>query len=250
VSVKVGVRNSEDMSEEASVEDQLMPDEPAAASEDEGANSQDGEEGVYEIEAILEARRNMYGKSRMGYFVKWKGYGEEENSWIDEKDAGGATELIREYWKTRPKNQASSSKEKATKGRTSTRKSDAGASTRTIPSKRVLNVDSESEDGNMNASKKNGSMAVETDNEQLPQGVNVNGFANKKSWEKDIQEIETVERDANGMLTVYFKLGDGKRAKEEHRIARQRFPQKLLDFYEHSIAWRDEDGQLVSRNSG
>jgi Chromo (CHRromatin Organisation MOdifier) domain len=27
-------------------------------------------------------------QGRMGYFVKWKGYGKEENSWVDEKDAG------------------------------------------------------------------------------------------------------------------------------------------------------------------
>lgn len=24
----------------------------------------------------------------MGYFVKWKGYAEEHNSWVDEQDAG------------------------------------------------------------------------------------------------------------------------------------------------------------------
>jgi hypothetical protein len=51
------------MSEEATVEDQLMSTDPPPATEDESSNSQggDGENEEYEIEAILDARRNMFG---------------------------------------------------------------------------------------------------------------------------------------------------------------------------------------------
>ena len=44
----------------------------------------DGEE-EYEVEDIV--GHKMY-RGKLRYLVKWKGYGEEHNSWVDEKDAG------------------------------------------------------------------------------------------------------------------------------------------------------------------
>lgn len=68
------------------------------------------EESEYEIEAIIDAKRGSFpevgrhertickpttqdasslsSQGRMGYFVKWKGYPDSENSWVDEQDAG------------------------------------------------------------------------------------------------------------------------------------------------------------------
>lgn len=82
------------------------PEETAAEAEDE----EEEEEEEYEIEKILDAKKGQFSgvspfilcspvirdqsmcplatKGRMGYFVKWKGYGEEHNSWVDEHDAG------------------------------------------------------------------------------------------------------------------------------------------------------------------
>ena len=61
----------------------------------------------------------------------------------------GASELIREYWARRPKQQASATpKDKGSKSRGRPRKSEGAVSTRTVPSKRVLsneNSDSEAE---------------------------------------------------------------------------------------------------------
>jgi len=72
--------------------------EQHAQSDDPGPADSDGDSEVYEIEAILDAKRGATGSTRIGYFVKWKGYGDEENSWVDERDAGGAKELISDYW--------------------------------------------------------------------------------------------------------------------------------------------------------
>lgn len=83
------------------------PEQPAQ-SDDPGPADSDGDSEVYEIEAILDAKRGatgsvsscchlltkknashvVYPKTRIGYFVKWKGYPDEENSWVDERDAG------------------------------------------------------------------------------------------------------------------------------------------------------------------
>jgi hypothetical protein len=38
-----------------------------------------------------------YVQGKWSYFVHWKGYGSDEDMWIDEDDAGGAEELIKEW---------------------------------------------------------------------------------------------------------------------------------------------------------
>jgi len=244
------------MSEEAAVEGQLISKEPSPAGENNATISQsegNGEE-EYEIEAILEARRNMFAKTRMGYLVKWKNYEETENSWVDEKDAVGATELIREYWARRPKQQVNSSpKDKGSKSRGRARKSEGPISTRSVPSKRVLSneqSDSEAESASNGNNKK---MRLDndelTDDENRVYAASVKDLIGKRSWEKLVGQIETVEKDSNGMLTVYFVLSNGVRCREDSRIARSKFPDKLFDFYETKIAWRDTEGNLIGKNA-
>ncbi|KAH9039265.1 hypothetical protein EDB85DRAFT_283499 [Lactarius pseudohatsudake] len=84
------------------------PEQPAQ-SDDPGPGDSDGESEVYEIEAILDAKRGATGSTKIGYLVKWKGYPDEENSWVDERDAGGAKELIADYWLRHGKKKASPS---------------------------------------------------------------------------------------------------------------------------------------------
>ncbi|KAH6916265.1 hypothetical protein BKA70DRAFT_1368469 [Coprinopsis sp. MPI-PUGE-AT-0042] len=84
------------------------------------AESEDENEEEYEIEEILDAKRGHFANGRIGYFVKWKGYGSDENSWVDENDAGNAQALIDAYWnKNQHKKRFPETKPAAKKGRQS-----------------------------------------------------------------------------------------------------------------------------------
>ncbi|KAL0956868.1 hypothetical protein HGRIS_002976 [Hohenbuehelia grisea] len=47
----------------------------------------------YKVEKILDSRLRMYD-GRTGYYVKWKNFGSEYNSWVDERDIRNAEQLI------------------------------------------------------------------------------------------------------------------------------------------------------------
>ncbi|GBC50808.2 hypothetical protein RhiirA5_504882 [Rhizophagus irregularis] len=49
----------------------------------------------FEVEAIIDHKTKSNGG--MEYLLKWKDFGDEENSWIDEEDTN-APSLIRNYW--------------------------------------------------------------------------------------------------------------------------------------------------------
>jgi len=57
----------------------------------------DGEE-EYEVEEILDDHIKPRTRNQKQYYVKWKGYAQSENSWVDEKDLH-ASELLEEYLK-------------------------------------------------------------------------------------------------------------------------------------------------------
>ena len=56
----------------------------------------------YEVESILDSR--MSGRQGLQYLVKWKGYGNEENSWEPERNLTNAQALLREYHHNHPQN--------------------------------------------------------------------------------------------------------------------------------------------------
>ena len=56
----------------------------------------DGEE-EYKVKAILDSRRWGRGH-KLQYLIKWKGYSDAENQWVDSKDIH-ANQLIEQFWK-------------------------------------------------------------------------------------------------------------------------------------------------------
>lgn len=89
--------------------------EPDRASESEEApgekdEEEEEEEEEFEIEDVIDSQRGYFGdvrplssssvqnnwmltrlKGKFGYFVKWKGYPSEDNSWVHEDDAAYLT---------------------------------------------------------------------------------------------------------------------------------------------------------------
>jgi len=69
-------------------------------SSEEAADDQ-AEEEEYEIEKLLDAKKGHFAPKRWAFEVKWKGYPDSENSWVDEPDIF-AKELIEQFWEDHP----------------------------------------------------------------------------------------------------------------------------------------------------
>ena len=59
-----------------------------------------GEEEQYEVEQVLDERNYGHRKKKQ-YLVKWKGYPDSDNQWLDAKDMDNAQELIAEFHDSR-----------------------------------------------------------------------------------------------------------------------------------------------------
>ncbi|OSD04860.1 hypothetical protein PYCCODRAFT_1363355 [Trametes coccinea BRFM310] len=236
--------------------------------EDEGSEEDDEEdEEEYEIEAILDAKHGTFPEGRVGYLVKWKGYGEEHNSWVDEKDAEGARDLIAEFWKHHKKGSRKSDvKPKATpKPRKSSVKADSDVES-TAPAKkrgrqskstpaRAASDEEDEEDAapkQKKPRKSAGGSAAKTNNRRKSNAsaadedgepyADLRKLKDMASWEHLVERIDTVERTENGDLFVYFTLKNGKgHAREKSDICKKKMPYKLIDFYESNLRWKPSD---------
>ncbi|KAG6907892.1 hypothetical protein DXG01_006999 [Tephrocybe rancida] len=186
-------------------------------------DAKDGEEEPeeeYEIEKILDAKRGSFPEGRMGYFVKWKGYGDDENSWVDENDAH-APHLIEEFWKKNP-NKKGGRKSMDAKTPKKPRKSAApeevaeSASVATKKRGRKSQADLSAKEGASASdvratkkAKKNGAAPKSEDDVHPDDEVvvgDMSNFMHVQSWEHLVDTIDTIERAQDGSLRVYFSL--------------------------------------------
>ncbi|KAK7466306.1 hypothetical protein VKT23_005033 [Stygiomarasmius scandens] len=232
--------------------------------DDDHENGVEGDEDdeEYEIEEILKHRRNMFEDGRIGYFCRWKGYGPDQNSWVDEKDAGNATELIDAYW---AKQNAKKKPRKSTDAKT--RQSTAAESPDPAPAPKkrgrksaAKSEDVEPEEEEQTSKRQRTKTASRTKTQSTePEDVvmeeledQISGpeymkkhFPNRKSWEDIVDTIDTVERSpTDGSLLVYFRLNaknGGTRVRLESPICREKFPQALITFYESNLKWKETE---------
>ncbi|KJA25706.1 hypothetical protein HYPSUDRAFT_37143 [Hypholoma sublateritium FD-334 SS-4] len=239
----------------------------SAPVEDNGAESEsDGGEGgsEYEIEEVLDAKRGYFPDGRMGYFVKWKGYSHNDNSWVDELDAGNAIDLVNEYWRLNPGKRKGAAPRKSVEKKSSPKKarksaapddtSDAetvstkkrgrkSAAAKKLDSDEEMEVDEVAETRAPKKARKSQASKPKP-REKTPEEEgkiigNMHDYMHMKIWEGLVKSVDTVERESeDGQLVVYFTLTTGEAVKEESTICKERFPRKLLDFYESNLRWR------------
>ncbi|KAE9399183.1 hypothetical protein BT96DRAFT_994153 [Gymnopus androsaceus JB14] len=183
------------------------PDD-AHAPEEEATNNAgvDGEEGEieeeeeeYEIEEVLKHNKGQFPEGRLGYFVKWKNYGSEHNSWVDEQDAGNFSIA---YW---------AKKNAAKAARTSRgRKSNVPASPEPSRKRRksVKNDEEEEEQETPEAVPKEEEEGGEDELMSADKFIQQNKHRN--AWDDLISRIDTVEKPSGSAkaddLVVYFRL--------------------------------------------
>ncbi|KAJ3511240.1 hypothetical protein NLJ89_g4219 [Agrocybe chaxingu] len=212
----------------------------ADATTDDAQSGDDGSENgeEYEIEEVLDAKRGYFPDGRIGYFVKWKGYGPEDNSWVDENDA--VKNAFRKSVDKKEKEKTASPK-KPRKSVPADDSSDAGVVTTAKKRGRKpisQKVDSEDEmdvdqpetrapkkarkNANAAASKASKKRSKSPEERAL---VSMEQYMHLEDWEGLVKSVDTVET-LSGTLVAYFTLNSGEAAMEKTEICRERFPSK------------------------
>jgi len=233
-----------------------------ASGNEETPGEDDDEDEEYEIEEVIESQKGYFGDGKYGYFVKWKGYPSEDNSWVHEDDAANAQDLINKYWENKrkvsrggPRKSTDTSKPKTSRKSAvadETREPTLSVKKRSRPKKAEEESDKEqeasSDDDEARAKKKprksQGASAKKVTKPLAEDEEEVTFGSMKKhmtiaSWENLVETIDTIERGEEGDLYVYFKIKHSDvRMREVSRLCAQKFPQKLIKFYESNLRWR------------
>ncbi|PPQ71896.1 hypothetical protein CVT24_006870 [Panaeolus cyanescens] len=218
-----------------------------------------GDEEEYEIEEVLDAKRGYFPDGRMGYFVKWKGYDESENSWVDERDAENAKDLVDEYWRKNP-HKAKAQRDKRDKkspkrsrksvqddasdaGETAQKKRGRKSASAKAPSDDEMDVDEpRAKKAKKGSSTKKREITPDEPEEEERTAGNMDAYRHLPTWEGLVKTVDTVERKDEDLM-VYFTLHTGETVIEKSDLCKKYFPQKLLDFYESNLRWRAADAE-------
>ncbi|KAJ7838875.1 hypothetical protein B0H13DRAFT_1911532 [Mycena leptocephala] len=221
------------------------PSKATAVSEIEdgvGDDDADGGDSEYEIEAILEAKKDKVASAlwfnKFQYFVKWMGYGREHNSWVGQDDAAGASELITKFWKDREKK--------------SPKKAPDSAPSASVTKKRGRNSPSEKpadKDDNDRFAKKQrkttgkqtvlpATLYAEASPEDKEEIGTMAEHMHVANWDHLIEAIETVER-VDQTLLVYFTLYVSGLTSVLVSEMNVRPEKELIDFYQSKLRWRE-----------
>ncbi|KAG2067763.1 hypothetical protein BDR04DRAFT_1026375 [Suillus decipiens] len=229
--------------EYSSKKNRVSSSEAELASENEEASGEEGDnqDEEYEIEEVIESQKGYFGDGKFGYFVKWKGYPSEDNSWVHEDDAVNAQDLITKYWENKRKASKGGPRKSIDAGKPKTgRKSAIMEETRepSLSAKKRGRPKKADQEEHQGASAKKVTKQLAEDEEEVTFG-NMKKHMTIASWENLVETIDTIERGDEGNLYVYFKIKNSDvRMREVSRLCAQKFPQKLIKFYESNLRWR------------
>ncbi|KAG8731145.1 hypothetical protein FRC11_004946 [Ceratobasidium sp. 423] len=206
-------------------------------------SEQEDEEG-YEVEAILDAKWQYNKRGKWSYYVRWKGYGPEEDLWIDEEDAAGADDLIKEYHESNnlPRD-GKGKKGPVKKGR---------PSATTVQKKRKASedeMDVDQEEAPKKQTKRGRPSKAkvpepksepEEEEEEEHEFASMDDYLKKARWDDLIKEIETVENTGSELIALITRA-DGQKSKVSTTVLAERCPQMLITFYETHLKWRPTD---------
>jgi len=234
--------------EKSPVDDPMDEDQPGG---DEGDEEEDEEE--YEIEKIIDSREGIF-KDEMGYLVKWRGYGESENSWVKESDAMGAADLISKFLdekaaKERAAKKASSKSRKSTdsrkqeakkRGRVSV-KSRADSDEEVVERSPVQPIAKKQKKEKKSTSTRKETEPVSEDDLNLGEFTPLDKYMHLDSWDDLVDKIDTIERDGGEGLFIYGSLTTKENFRLASSVANVKFPQKIIKFYEDNLRWKVSD---------
>ncbi|EDN09897.1 conserved hypothetical protein [Histoplasma mississippiense (nom. inval.)] len=190
-------------------------DMPSDVDEDDSDSGEEGDD-VYVVEKIM---GHEFAKDGTLLFqVKWKGYEDPQDQTLEPEEnlVEGAADVVKEYFSIiggRP--EKPSKKRKSITGSTPT------------PDTSTVKRSKKSRD-----SEANGTPEIEN---------NVADWVPKtKNWDSQVKSVDTIMRDPpTGNLFVYLNWNNDKKAKVSIQQCYEKCPQKMLQFYEQHLVFKD-----------
>ncbi|KAG0319809.1 hypothetical protein BG000_003781 [Podila horticola] len=252
-------------------EKKIKEDNPRDENDDEDDEdddeSDDGEDNVYEVERVAGHMRDE--DNVLAYLIKWKGYDEKDNTY---EKIVNCDDLIADYWS---RYEAAGGKKSDREGRepkpqvpkrvanrhgksTGSNRSSSHAPEPLLPDLPPLTKESreshERRESRESSAPKRQRVSNESrkdpvatkrqkaddheseveDDEEEDKEKTTFPPAEWTSWDEHIREVQTVEKLKNSMV-VHVLWKDGHETEHEASVAHQKFPQKLIHFYESHL---------------
>ncbi|ODN73022.1 hypothetical protein L202_08417 [Cryptococcus amylolentus CBS 6039] len=219
---------------------------PNAKQPIESESESEGSEEEYEVEAILGHRKTRGNK--LEYHVSWKNYGPTHNSWEPEANVIHAEELLKIYWDTQKKAE-SKEPEPAPKKRGRPSKDSVRANSSRVSTSLVAKEDNEPAPKRSRTSAVNGRKRVVKGSSEEPEEEEetaaddpeyvdeYTAYMKMKDWENVVESVDTIDMDDDGKIIVLVTMKKGTKSVIPRDLAYERFPYKVLKFYESHLKW-------------